>query len=106
MAATKSAAATATHREKQDAVIVATTALLASKSFQEVLTAEEERGLVAALPSLRAFATEEGVIGEPLGQWSRPQILRFLALAVRAAVPLRTLPDHEAFREFSDQIPF
>ena len=60
--------------------------LLASKSFQEVLSAEEERGLVAALPSLRAFATDLGCIDTPLGSWSRPQMLRFLALAVRAAV--------------------
>lgn len=99
-------AAKTTQKERQEAVIVATTELLASRSFQEVLTAEEERGLTAALPSLRAFAEEMGCINEPLGGWSRPQIMRFLALAIRAAVPLRTLPDHESFREFSDAVPF
>lgn len=103
---TVAAPATKTHKEKQDAAIVATTELLATKAFNEVLTAEEERGLAVALPVLRALAEEMGVINEPLGQWSRPQIMRFLACAVRAAVPLRALPDHEAFREYSDRIPF
>jgi len=95
-----------TQRERQLETIVATTELLASKSFSEVLSVEEERGLAAALPSLRAFAEEMGVIDVPLGEWSREQIMRFLALAVRAAVPLRVLPDHQAFREFNDTIPF
>lgn len=95
-----------THKERQDAAIVATTELLATKTFVEILTAEEERGLVAALPQLRALAEEMGAIDTPLGSWSRVQILRFLAVAVRAAVPLRTLPDHESFRVLNDEVPF
>lgn len=95
-----------TQKDRQDAVIAATTAVLAARPFNEVLTAEEERGLAAALPSLRAFATETGCIDAPLDDWTREQVMRFLALAVRAAVPLRALPDHQAFREFSDDVPF
>ena len=95
-----------THKDRQDAAIVATTAMLAAHPFNEVLTAEEERGLAAALPSLRAWAEQAGCVSEPLGEWSREQVMRFLALAVRAAVPLRTLPDHSAFRELNDEIPF
>lgn len=94
------------HAQRQDAVIAATLELLAAHPFNEVLSAEEERGLIAALPALRVFAEQMGCISQPLGDWSREQIMRFLALAVRSAVPLRALPDHQAFREFSDEIPF
>lgn len=93
-------------KQRQDEAIVATTELLGSRAFAEVLTAEEERGLAVALPALRAFAEELGVVALPIGEWERSQVMRFLALAVRAAVPLRALPDHHAFREFSDEIPF
>lgn len=95
-----------THRERQDAAIVASLAVLAAHPFNEVLTAEEERGLNAALPALRAWAEQAGCIRKPLDDWSREEVLRFLARAVRAAVPLRALPDHQAFREFSDACPF
>ena len=95
-----------THKERQDATIAASITLLSAHPFNEVLTAEEERGLAAALPSLRGWATAEGCINTPMGAWEREQMMRFLALAVRAAVPLRALPDHQAFREFSDEIPF
>mgnify|MGYP006935474337 CR=1 FL=1 len=94
-----------TQKERQDATIRATTAMLTAHPFNEVLTAEEERGLSVALPILRGFAEQMGCIDTPLGGWSREQIMRFLALAIRSAVPLRTLPDHEAFREFSDECP-
>lgn len=80
--------------------------LLSQHPFNEILTAEEERGLACALPQLREFAERMGCISEPLGEWSREQVMRFLALAIRSAVPLRALPDHEAFREFSDRVPF
>lgn len=96
----------ATHKQRQDAAIVATLEILSAHPFNEVLTAEEERGLAVALPQLREWATAAGVIDEPLGEWSRDQIMRFLALAVRSAVPLRAAPDHEAFRLLSDEIPF
>ena len=85
---------------------MASIALLSAHPFNEVLTAEEERGLAKALPALRAWAEQAGCIDAPLGEWTKPQIMTFLALAVRAAVPLRTLPDHEAFREFNDSVPF
>lgn len=95
-----------THRARQDAVIAATLDVLAAHPFNEVLTAEEERGLAASLSALRAWAEQAGVVNKPLGEWEREEIMRFLALAVRCAVPLRALPDHEAFREFNDQVPF
>lgn len=100
------ASETKTHKERQDAAIVASLELLSRHPFNEVLTAEEERGLAAGLGNLRALATTMGCIDKPLGEWSKPQIMRFLALAVRAAVPLRSLPDHECFRTLSDEIPF
>lgn len=40
-------------KKNQDAVIVASVELLSAHPFSEVLTAEEERGLNAALPALR-----------------------------------------------------
>lgn len=103
---TKPAALQRTHKERQDAAIVASLDLLSSHPFNEVLTAEEERGLAAGLGNLRALATTMGCIDKPIGEWGRNEIMRFLALAVRAAVPLRTLPDHEAFRTLSDDCPF
>lgn len=104
-AAAKSAAKT-THKERQDAAIVASLELLADHPFNEVLTAEEERGLAKGLASLRALAESMGCINEPVGEWNKQQIMRFCALAIRAAVPLRSLPDHECFRELSDEVPF
>lgn len=95
-----------TQKQRQDTAIVASLEVLAAHPFNEVLTAEEERGLAVALPSLRSWAEAAGCIDAPLGEWTKPQIMTFLALAVRAAVPLRALPDHEAFREFSDAVPF
>lgn len=94
-----------TQRVRQDEKIVASIELLSAHPFNEVLTAEEERGLAVALPQLREFATVAGFIDKPLTDWSRQEVMRFLALAVRAAVPLRSLPDHEAFREFNDECP-
>lgn len=100
--------ATTTQRQRQDAVVVATTELLASHSFQEVLTVEEERGLSVLLKSgaLRRYLTDLGVVDKPVGEWSAEEMMRVLAVAVRAAVPLRTLPDHSCFRELNDTIPF
>ncbi len=43
---------------------------------------------------------------EARAEWSRGDIMRLFAQVVRAAVPLRTLPDHHSFREFHDKIPF
>lgn len=102
----KASAKQTTHRERQDAAIVASLAVLSAHPFNEVLTAEEERGLSASLGALRAWAEQAGCISRPLDDWSREEVMRFLALAVRAAVPLRSLPDHAAFREFSDEVPF
>jgi hypothetical protein len=99
-------AAKDTHRERQNGAVIAALDVLAAHPFNEVLTAEEERGLATALPSLHAWATQAGVIDKPLSAWSKELMMRFLALAVRSAVPLRSLPDHEAFRRFSDEVPF
>ena len=101
-------ATTTTHRARQDAVVVATTDLLASHSFQEVLSVEEERGLSVLLKSgaLRRFISQLGLETVAVGDWSAEEMMRVLAIAVRAAVPLRTLPDHEAFRLLNDEVPF
>jgi hypothetical protein len=95
-----------THKARQDASIVASLELLAAHPFNEVLSAEEERGLTAARGALRAWATDAGVIDTPIGQWPLETFMRFMALVVRSAVPLRSLPDHDAFRRFSDEAPF
>ena len=101
-------ATTTTHRARQDAVVVATTELLASHSFQEVLSVEEERGLSVLLKTgaLRRFISQLGLETVAVGEWSAEEMMRVLAVAVRAAVPLRTLPDHACFRELNDTIPF
>ena len=100
------AAPKTTQKERQGAAIIASLDILAAHPFNEILTAEEERGLATALPSLRAFAETMGCVDEPLGAWTKENVMRFLAMAVRAAVPLRSLPDHHSFREFSDDCPF
>lgn len=69
-----------------------------------LLTADEEGGLVKALPSLAALADEMGVLGKPLSEWGREEMLCFCTRAVRAAVPLRK---HVYFDPgLDDRIPF
>jgi hypothetical protein len=71
-----------------------------------LLTTDEEAGLRACLPRLAALAETMGCLEKPLSEWSPEEMLRFLTLAIRAAVPLRTVHDHESFHQFSDEIPF
>jgi hypothetical protein len=47
-----------------------------------------------------------GCLVKPLDDWEREEIMRFLTLAVRAAVPLRSASEHDAFRNFNDEVPF
>lgn len=54
-----------------------------------LLTDDELRGLQASLPKLAELANEMGCTAKPVTQWSRQEMMRFLAIAVRAAVPLR-----------------
>jgi hypothetical protein len=96
----------ATHRDKLDAAAAVTFARHTEHGWQELLTADEERYLAHALPQLAAFAEQLGVAQKRISDWSREEMMRFLALAVRAAVPLRSLSDHHSYREFSDEIPF
>lgn len=69
-----------------------------------LLTEDELSGLEAGLPRLFQLAQELGVADKPLSQWSRQEIVRFIAIAVRAAVPLRIV----AFTLATDdgKIPF
>lgn len=69
-----------------------------------LLSADEEGGLVAALKPLWALAEEMGVVDKPLSEWRREEIMRFLTLAVRAAVPLRQITHLSP--DLNDQIPF
>lgn len=72
-----------------------------------LLSAEEEGGLTAALPRLASLATELGVMDKPLAAWGREEMLRFLTLAVRAAVPLRSMcGDPFLTPDLNDKIPF
>lgn len=54
-----------------------------------LLTEDELSGLTAALPKLFELATEMNVIGKPISEWSKQEMMRFLVIAVRGAVPLR-----------------
>lgn len=54
-----------------------------------IMTEDEISGMEAALPRLITLAEELGVLAKPLNEWSRQEVMRFLALGVRAAVPLR-----------------
>lgn len=56
-----------------------------------LLTEDELTGLEAALPRLFGLAVEMGVAGKPLTAWSKQEIMRFLVIALRAAVPLRVV---------------
>lgn len=54
-----------------------------------IMTEDEITGMEAALPKLIELAGELRILDKPLHDWSRQEVMRFLALGVRAAVPLR-----------------
>lgn len=54
-----------------------------------LLTDDELNGLTASLPKLGELAADMGCVDKPIGEWSRQEMMRFLSIAVRGAVPLR-----------------
>ncbi len=54
-----------------------------------LLTEDELGGLTRALPKLFELAEDMGCSGKPLDEWGKEEIMRFLTIAIRAAVPLR-----------------
>ena len=56
-----------------------------------LLTEDEIGGLQAALSRLFSLAEDMGCADKPLTEWSREEVMRFLTIAVRAAVPLRVV---------------
>lgn len=54
-----------------------------------LLTEDELSGIECGLSRLFDLATEMGIAEKPLVEWSRQEVVRFIAIAVRAAVPLR-----------------
>lgn len=56
-----------------------------------LLTEDEMSGLIAALPRLADLATDMRCIDKPIVDWKREEMMRFLTIAVRAAVPLRVV---------------
>jgi len=56
-----------------------------------IMTEDEITGMEAALPRLIELAEELRILDKPLNEWSRQEVMRFLAIAVRAAVPLRVV---------------
>lgn len=69
-----------------------------------ILTADEEGGLIKALPRLAALAHEMGCASKPIDEWSREEMMCFLTRGVRAAVPIRK---HDHFDpDLNDRIPF
>lgn len=69
-----------------------------------LLSADEEGALTACLPRLAALAETMGVLNAPVSEWKREEIMRFLTLAVRTAVPLRVITHHA--HDLNDRIPF
>ena len=53
-----------------------------------LLTEAELTGLRAAMGKLAGLADQMGITEKPVSQWSAQEMLRFLSIAVRAAVPL------------------
>lgn len=56
-----------------------------------LLTEDELSGLEASLPVLFGLAEEMGITEKPMTEWSKQEIVRLLAVAVRGAVPLRVV---------------
>lgn len=56
-----------------------------------LLTEDELRGLTACLPRLAKLAAEMGCVDKPMGLWKREEMMRFLTIAIRGAVPLRVV---------------
>jgi len=75
-----------------------------------LLTEDELSGLEHGLPRLFELATEMGISEKPMVEWSKQEVVRFIAIAVRAAVPLRivsfTLATDNGDQSLDDQIPF
>lgn len=68
------------------------------------LRADEIEGLVNGIPQLVELAQYMGVMDRPLMEWSRDEMLRFLATAIRSAVPLVAVS--HLSRDFNDRMPF
>lgn len=79
---------------------------MAEQEWKCLLSVTEERNLAFCLSNLSRLAEQMGVLETPLCDWSRDQIMQFLAMAVRCANPFLSPPDAATFREFSDTIPF
>lgn len=75
-----------------------------------LLTEDELSGLEHGLGRLFELATEMGINEKPLVEWSKVEVMRFLAIAVRAAVPLRivsfTLATDNGETSLDDETPF
>lgn len=75
-----------------------------------LLTEDELSGLEYGLGRLFDLATEMGINEKPLVEWSKVEVIRFLAIAVRAAVPLRivsfTLATDNGDQSLDDEVPF
>lgn len=54
-----------------------------------LLTEDELSGLEHGLPKLAELAMEMGCGDKPINDWSKAEVVRLFAMAVRAAVPLR-----------------
>lgn len=69
-----------------------------------LLRQDEADGLAGALPQLAKLCDTMGVMEKPIIEWSPQEMMRFLALAVRAAVPLVAISHLDP--NFNDRIPF
>ena len=69
-----------------------------------LLREDEAEGLAGALPQLAKLADRMGVLQRPVIEWSKEEMMRFLAMAVRAAVPLISISHHDP--DFNDRMPF
>lgn len=69
-----------------------------------LLRDDEMVGLQAAMPQLAALARTMGVIDKPVIEWTPEEMMRFLCLAVRAAMPINKITHHSA--DMNDRLPF
>lgn len=95
-----------THKELRAKVAQAGFDRMVGQISEGLLSTDEEAGLRACLQRLAELAEKMGCLDKPVRDWEPEEIMRFLTLAVRAAVPLRTVQDHETYHQFSDEIPF
>lgn len=69
-----------------------------------LLRADEDEALRTVMPQLANLARQMGVMDKPVIEWSPEEMMRFLAMAVRAALPIVSITHHDP--DMNDRMPF